>query len=131
MNRLTDIIDSIDDAFTLVGATEEDIVDAEEFLGLSLAEDYKEYVSKYGILSFEEHEISGLCNHKRLDVRDLTEEERKVNDSISKDLYVIEQLDIDGIVIWQNEIGEIFQTMPGREAYKICDSLAEYLQECI
>jgi hypothetical protein len=44
-------------------------------------------------------------------------------------LYVVEQANIDGIVIWQSETGEVFQTMPNALPIKISDSLLEYLEQ--
>ena len=82
---------------------------------------------KYGIITYDCHEITGLCNHKRLDVRNVTEYERQVNPDISKDLYVVEQLDIDGVVIWQSSTGEIYRSVPGSEIEKVNNSLEEYL----
>ena len=42
--------------------------------------------------------------------------------------YVVEVLNMDGIVIWQAVTGEVFQVSPGTQPIKVCDSLAEYLK---
>jgi hypothetical protein len=45
-------------------------------------------------------------------------------------MYVIEELGVDGIAIWQNSKGEIFQTIPRKEVKpeKIYDTFLEYLE---
>ncbi|MGL5916755.1 MAG: SMI1/KNR4 family protein, partial [Culicoidibacterales bacterium] len=56
-------------------------------------------------------------------------EERKYILDSSKDMYVIESLGIDGIIIWQNSKGEVFQTIPNGEPEKIHNSFESYLLE--
>ena len=41
--------------------------------------------------------------------------------------YVLEQANIDGIVLWQDKEGNVYQTMPSSVPKKICGSLAEYI----
>ncbi len=53
--------------------------------------------------------------------------EREYTENIPSDWYVIEQLNIDAIVIWQSSSGEIYQTSPNTEPEKICESLADYI----
>lgn len=72
------------------------------------------------------HELTGICKAARLNVVDVTQDERQYN-SVPVDWYVIEQTNIDGIVIWQTASGTIYETCPGSEADKICDSLEEYI----
>lgn len=43
-------------------------------------------------------------------------------------MYVIENTGIDGILMLQNEKGEIFEVSPNSEPVKKFNSLAEYLQ---
>ena len=125
--KLANVIDNLPNLFYLKGASEEEIKEAEQYLEVCFAQDYKEYVKRYGIITYDSHEITGLCNNKRLDVKQVTEYERKNNPNIAPDLYVIEQLDIDGVVVWQASTGEIFQSMPNNALIKICNNLEEYL----
>lgn len=125
--KLANVIDNLPNLFYIKGASEEEIKEAEQCLELCFAQDYKEYVKRYGIITYDSHEITGLCNNKRLDVKQVTEYERKNNPNIAPDLYVIEQLDIDGVVVWQASTGEIFQSMPNNALIKICNNLEEYL----
>lgn len=107
-------------------AAEEDILSAEKALALRFAADYREYVSAFGAASYYGHELTGICKAARLNVVDVTQDERQYN-SVPVDWYVIEQTNIDGIVIWQTASGTIYETCPGSEADKICDSLEEYI----
>ena len=42
-------------------------------------------------------------------------------------MYVIENTCVDGIIIWQDTKGDIYQTQPNMEPKKIADSMAEYV----
>lgn len=57
----------------------------------------------------------------------ITKKQRELNPFVPDDWYVVECLDIDGVVIWQNHKGEIYQTVPTNKARLISNSIAEYL----
>ena len=103
------------------------IVETENALSVHFSDEYKRYVSEFGFAVYDDHELTGICKAKRLNVVDVTVSERKMTRNVPDDWYVIEQLNIDGIVIWQSSTGEIYQTAPNCEPKKICDSLAEYI----
>lgn len=109
-------------------ASVEQIVNAEDELGVSFADEYKQYLLAYGAASVFGHEFTGISSSSRISVVDVTLEEREFND-ISDDLYVVEQTNIDGIVIWQDSKGNIYKTQSGSDAKKICNSLSEYINE--
>lgn len=50
-----------------------------------------------------------------------------MNPEIPGDLYVVEELQIDGIVIWQSETGMVFQTVMDGNTKEIYPSLAKYI----
>lgn len=52
-----------------------------------------------GIAVFAGHELTGICDMKRLDVVRNTFNQRELNLFVPKDWYVIETLDIDRVVI--------------------------------
>lgn len=108
------------------GASEEEIKMAEQALNLRFATDYRTYIDAFGVASFAGHELTGVCKSKRLSVVDVTLEERN-NNTVPDDWYVLEQANIDGIVIWQDSNGTVYQTVPGAKAKKLCESLAEYI----
>ena len=112
---------------SLTGVHAEQIDNAENALGLHFADDYREYLLAFAIASSDGHEFTGICNSKRLNVIDMTIAAKNSNPSIPRDWYVLEDANMDGIIIWQNKTGSIFQTQPNRETVKISDSICEYL----
>ena len=104
------------------------IAEAERSLGVHFAKEYKEYVSACGEASIRGHEITGVCASKRLDVVQVTNKARLENPTIPNDMYVVEQANIDGILIWQNETGNVYISKPGVGTKKEAASLCEYLK---
>lgn len=109
------------------GVSEENIDKAEKTLNVQFASEYRSYLTKYGTVSVDGHELTGIHSSKRLNVVDVTILEKDRNSDIPENWYVLEQANIDDIVIWQNERGEIFQTCPGNKPMKIANSIVEYL----
>jgi hypothetical protein len=109
------------------GVDEELIAHAESELGVTFAEDYREYLAVFGIASANGHEFTGICKSKRLNVVYVTNEERNCYDR-PDDWYVVEDTNIDGIIIWQSSRGEVFLCQGTRSPQKIANSLSEYLK---
>ena len=110
-------------------ATPKMIEDAEKTLSVYFAEDYKQYVKEFGVATFEGHNLTGISPGYRLDVTVMTNDLREIYPFVPKDCYVIEDAYIDGIVIWQSQIGAIYQATPDSDPIKIANSLAEYIQD--
>jgi hypothetical protein len=127
MDNIIEVIKSRKTLFTLEGATELEIKLAEEELGVKFAQDYWELLSVYGVVSYEGHELVGICSSPRLNVIDVTIDERDKNPKVPMGMYVIEVTNIDLIVIWQSVNGEIYKTSMESEPVKLCDSLIEYV----
>lgn len=108
------------------GASVNQIEQAEKYLGIEFALDFKEYLRKFGAVSFDGHELTGFSADKNLDVVEVTKKNWHKY-SVEKNIYVIEEAHIDGIVIWQAPSGEIYLTEPGFQIHKICNSLLEYI----
>lgn len=115
-----------DGFISMTGASEDQIQSSEAKLETTFAADYHSYVSEMGVATFKGHELTGICSSKRLNVTLVTEEERKVYEQIPPTWYVIEQTNIDGIVIWQDSKGVIYQVSPNTKPKAIAKSLAEY-----
>lgn len=113
------------------GASLEEIETAEGILKTEFSCDYREYLRKYGAVVFDGHELTGISKARHLDVVSVTSGQRKYYTAEdTKDMYVIENLDIDGVIIWQSTDGTIYETQ-GNKRNKIYDSFAEYLQSII
>ena len=84
------------------GASEEQIIRAEKRLELKFPEEYKDYVKEFGAISFLGNEWTGLNVDGYLNVVNMTEEERALNEFFQYD---------------KKEL--------------ICNSLSEYLDICL
>jgi len=100
----------------------------EEEMRLSFSEDYKIYLCTFGFVTFEGHELTGICDIERLNVLSVTIEEKALNNNIPDNYYVIEQTHYDAIVIWQDQTGAVYQTAGDSEPVKIYDSLSDYIR---
>ena len=127
MNDIINIIRGMPDFIGGKGESEIDIENAEKILSLIFAKDFHTYLLEIGLACFDGHELTGICAYPSLNVVDVTLNERAKNPDIPKEWYVIELANIDGIVIWQNQQGEVYQTQPNYECIKIAHSIAEYL----
>lgn len=109
------------------GRSEEEIEQAEIALGVSFAKDYREYLEEIGLACFDGHELTGLTNTARLNVIDVTKEYREQLGNNVSSWYVIEEVGMDGIIIWQSFDGIVYATTPNSKAVKIAESLLEYV----
>lgn len=127
MSDIIKMLPEMLDFFSSSGASAEQIDEAEKKLELRFSDEYREYLLKFGFASADGHELTGICTSPRLNVVDVTITERVRNPNLEKKYYVIEQVNIDRIVIWQSNTGEIYQTTPNTQPLKLCNSLCEYL----
>lgn len=109
------------------GVPDKKIQMAEEELGLKFTDEYKKYVSSFGAVTYEGHELTGICDFKQLNVVDVTLEERRYFPGVPADYYVVEDTHIDGIIIWQSKDGSVYVNTHGC-LKKIAGSLSEYIQ---
>lgn len=128
MTELMRLINESECALTGRSVSIDKLKSAEKQLGLHFSDEYSKYIQRYGCMAIDSKIITGISENSLYHVVSVTELERKYNPDIPLDWYVIEQTNIDGIVIWQNTKGEIFQTMPNAEPIKLCNSLAEYIE---
>ena len=127
MSSILEIIASQPGLVHLEAATVNQIDNAQKELSLRFSKEYCDYLSKYGVASFELHEMTGICASDRLNVVSITKRKKKENAEIPNGWYVVEDLDIDDVIIWQDEQGMVYQTIGGKNMQKIANSLAEYL----
>lgn len=128
MKDIVNMLKEKDDFFSKDGATIVDIKDAEKELGIVFANDYRDYLEAFSIASADGHEFTGIINSDRLNVAYVTKLEKKKNSKVSNSMYVVERLDIDGIVIWQSENGKIYQTIEQSKPEEIYMSFYEYIE---
>lgn len=126
MNELIEIMRCKPNFYAEKGVSVFQIEQAETVLGLKFAPDFKECLREFGAVSFGGHELTGFSADPNLDVVRVTQKNRSKN-NVGKNLYVIEEAHIDGIVIWQDANGIIYETAPKSEAKRIAHSLVEYI----
>lgn len=112
----------------LLPAKEAEVRAAEKALGLTFAEDYREYVMTYGVISARGIELTGVTSAKRLDVVNVTMTERELSD-IPQGMYVLENPGIDGILILQDSSGTVYSIAPHEAVKRVCGSLTEYVSK--
>ena len=129
MKDIKGLIKSKNDMISGAPAQQVEIDTLEEELQLVFAREYKQYLREFGFICLEGHELTGACKVKRLNVAKVTQTEWANNELVPNDLYVIEQANIDGIVIWQSKSGIVYQSQPNMKPVKICNSLYEYIEQ--
>lgn len=126
MNELIEIMKRQPNFYTEKGVSATQIEQAEKLLGLNFSPDFKACLLEFGAVSVSGHDFTGFSADKNLDVVEVTQKNRqKIN--VEKNLYVIEEAHIDGIVIWQDASGNVYETTPNSNVKKIANSLADYL----
>lgn len=128
---MSDFISKLKNApgFVCLGPVNEKQVEtAEKALNVKFAKEYTEYVKAYGAASFDKHLLTGVSDKNSLNVITITQAAREANPTIPDDMYVVEELHIDGILVWQNADGTVYISRPGTETRKEASSLQEYLK---
>ena len=127
MSNLINLIREADD-FCSLGAIELPLlIEAERKLGVTFANDYKEYALEFGAATFNSRELTGVCSSERLSVVSATERARHFYPQFPRSAYVIEELLFDHIVVIQDTKGIIYSYGPEDKEEQIANSLKEYL----
>ena len=116
-----------DDYYSLNPVDIQQVKNAEDALSVAFAEDYKEYVKEFGAVSFDGHELTGICESKRLSVVLSTERARQFYANFPPNMYVIEELQFDHVLIVQDATGTVYSYGPSDKCERIASSLEEYL----
>lgn len=127
MSKLLETMQAKENYHGFVAATKEQIDEAQEKLGLTFASDYREYLSSAGVASFGGHELTGVCPSKRLDVVSVTKNNRKITCGINAAWYVLEELNIDQVTIWQDADSSIYCVAPHGKPVRIAKNIIEYI----
>ena len=98
---------------SFIGSVEDaKIQDAEKELGVTFADDFVEYTRHYGAVSSDGMEWLGVVNSERLSVVDRTNLYRNLYPSFPTNMYIVEELGIDGAVILQDSKGKLYNYSP-------------------
>jgi len=127
MSKIIDVVKELPELISTGASDSIAIESAENELGLKFASEYKEYLLAFGSVLADDIEITGIAKSKNRNVVAVTKREWELNPQVEHNMYVVENLAIDGIIIWQNEAGEIYESVPNKKIKKVADSLADYI----
>lgn len=127
MVNIIELINSLPNMLSLKPVTETQIVDAEIQLRTRFADEYRKYLATFGAIMAEGIELTGIAKSEHRNVVYQTKKERELNLLVPNNMYVIENTCVDGIIIWQDNTGIIYQTQYNSAPTQIADSLKEYL----
>jgi hypothetical protein len=130
MRETTDLIEKKFKLYKTKGASNELIAEAERQLGLSFANDYKEYLSEFGAISFGSTELTGLNIDGYANVVTVTLKEIQRNKLFPKDSIVLENIGMEGLLMLQNESGEVYEWLDGDKKASF-QNLKAYLESKI
>ena len=128
MSKLIETIKSLPQLLPLKAATASEITDAELQLRLRFSDDYKEYLLEFGAIMADGIELSGIAKSEHRNVVSLTKRERELNVDVPHSMYAIEATGVDGIIIWQDSSGIIYESAPNKSPKQIANSLLEYVE---
>ena len=124
-------IQSLENMRHLEPATDEQIETAQQVLGLKFCDEYISYLKTFGAVRGGGITLTGITSSARLSVVEVTLRERE-EANFPRNMYVVEDTGIEGILILQDEAGTVFELQPGRQAKTIASSLCEYIDgNCI
>ena len=106
--NIVEAFQSKEDAILGKGVSEEAIEAAEKELGLSFANDYREYLLNFGLAMCNGHEFTGIGKSERTNVVSVTKQMKEIFADIPEDRYVIENENMDLALIWQDSKGNVY-----------------------
>ena len=130
-------------SYSKILPTMEEVKAAEEKLGVKFADDYVKCLLNYGKLSVGSTELMGIsyCDtssqsainaYQNDDVvyQTLLLKDLECHAHVPKNMYVIDDLGDDMFLVWQDETGAVYATLPWSGPQKEADSLADYIKKC-
>ena len=129
MKDIIQTISNLENMRFIKPASMEQIIESEKELGVNFADDYTKYVEKYGAISAKGIELTGVTIYKRLSVVSITKKERNMNPNIPANMYVIENIAIDGLIALQDETGKVYTITPNGTPKLSYNSLSEYVEK--
>ena len=129
MAHIVDLINSLPDMLPLKPATETQISDAELQLRVQFSDEYSDYLAAFGAIMADGIELTGITKAEYRNVVSVTKKERELNPNVPNTMYVIENTGVDGIIVWQDSTGTVYQTTPDSKPIEIAASLEKYILE--
>ena len=123
MTNVTNELKKISDLVSTKGASNEQIVEAQNKLSLEFPTDFIEYLKEFGLVTFYGVEWQGLNGPDYLNVVKSTLEARETYPDFPVNMFILEDLGFDGFLILVDTKGSVYE--------KIYPSMVEYLEECV
>lgn len=127
MNLIINTIKSLPNLLPLKAVSKKEVTDAELQLRIQFAADYTDYLMVFGAIIADGIELTGITKSDYRNVVLVTKKEWTLNPKVPHSMYVIENTGVDGIIIWQDTTGTIYQTSPDKKPKKIAESLNNYI----
>ena len=127
MDSIVEMLHKCEGLLSLGKVESSDIEKAETELSVSFAPEYREYTSSFGAVSLGGKEYTGAVKPANLNVVGVTKSARSITPSAKANWYVVMDPHFDGVIIWQDGEGKIYQTAPGTVPKEVAKSLAEYM----
>lgn len=129
-SKIVNKLMEIEDLLFIEGCTKEQLQVAQEQLQVNFPKEYEEYVRRFGTITFGSTEWLGLNTDSYLNVVSATLNKRKEDQKFPKDVIIIEDMGIDGILSVMNSNGEVFYYQAGKMT-RISKNLLEYVTICL
>lgn len=129
MKDIIQTISNLEDMRFIKPTPIEQIIKAEKELSINFADDYTKYAKKYGAISAKGVKLTGITNYERLNVVSVTKRERNINPNIPANMYVIENITINGIIALQDETGKVYTVTPNKNPKLSYNFLSEYIKK--
>ena len=108
---------------------EEKITSAESSLGLVFSSEYKSILQEFGQVSVDEHDFTGISETPLFDVVAQTKMLRDKYSDIPNNIYVFEDIGMDGIILCQDGDGILYACQKTGSPVRVADSILEYLKK--
>lgn len=129
MSGIVEQIKELTKLYHLEGCTQEQVSEAEQILNLKFPQEYVDYVSEFGAISFLGTEWTGLNVKGYLNVVEATKKERALSSGFPANCFVLENTGIDGKIVIVNPQGQVFVYQYGNISF-LSDSISNYLEDC-
>ena len=128
MKNVTNELKKVSDLVSTKGASNEQIVEAQNKLSIEFPTDFIEYWKEFRLVTFYGVEWQGLNGPDYLNVVTSTLEARKTYPDFPVNMFILEDLGFDGLLILIDTKGSVYEWQYGN-CKKIYPSIVEYLEE--
>lgn len=130
MHNIFKLIEKTFKLYKTKGASDELIAEAERQLNIKFSNDYRQYLSLFGAISFGSTELTGLNVDGYANVVTATLKETQRNKSFPKGAIVLENTGMEGLLVLQDEGGTVYEWLNGIKGTTF-SGLSEYLESKI